>query len=84
MTHETPRTNNAEAESIKAYEDQREAGWPSFPCDGYDLARAFERENNQLREHLESVLPHAEELSRSGLTDDVCKAARAFLANSKQ
>lgn len=46
-------------------------------------ARAFERENNQLREHLESVLPHAEELSRSGLTDDVCKAARAFLANTK-
>jgi hypothetical protein len=40
----TPRTDAAEEQSIRAYEKEREAGWPSFPCDGYDFARELERE----------------------------------------
>ena len=49
---DTPRTDKAEAESIKAYADAMEAGWPAFPCDGYDFARELERENAKLREAL--------------------------------
>ena len=43
MSH-TPRTDDAEEQSIRAYEAERESGWPPFPCDGYDFARELERE----------------------------------------
>jgi hypothetical protein len=41
---DTHRTDAAEEQSIRAYEKERAAGWPDFPCDGYDFARELERE----------------------------------------
>ena len=43
---DTHRSDEAEEQSIRAYENQREVGWPPFPCDGYDFSRELERELN--------------------------------------
>lgn len=51
----TPRTDEAEHESIKAYQIEREAGWPPFPCDGYDFARTLERELTAATERAEKA-----------------------------
>ncbi len=50
MTTNTPRTDAAEIESVTAYKNEMEAGWPPWPSDGYDFARQLESELAELRE----------------------------------
>ena len=55
-SYPTPLTDAAEKESIAAYENEREAGWPPFPCDGYDHARDLERRLALCRDALAGIV----------------------------
>lgn len=52
MSAPTPRTDEAEEQSIRAYEKERLPGWPDFPCDGYDFARQLETAAAELAEDM--------------------------------
>lgn len=65
----------AEHESIKAYQIEREAGWPPFPCDGYDFARTLERELTAATERAERAEAEAQAAKAlAGIRENQCLA----------
>jgi len=73
----TPLTDAAEKESIAAYENEREAGWPPFPCDGYDHARDLERRLALCRDALAGIVAIGQAMPEPSEETEIAIAALA-------